>query len=123
MEALRRFARVTCTLLRAGTVRQVAAEELVPGDIVLFEAGDLVPADMRLIEAQKLNVNESTLTGESLPVHKTTDPLPADTVILDRRNMAFKGTAVTRGSGRGVVVNTGMQTQFGRIFEQVAQAP
>lgn len=122
MEELRRFARVECTLLRAGTVRRAAAEELVPGDIVLFEAGDLVPADLRLIEAHKLNANESTLTGESLPVHKHTDPLPADTRVLDRQNMAFKGTAVTRGGGRGVVVNTGMRTQFGRIFEQVAEA-
>ncbi|MDH5501232.1 MAG: HAD-IC family P-type ATPase, partial [Gammaproteobacteria bacterium] len=122
MEALRRFAGVTCTLLRAGTVRRVAAEELVPGDVVLFEAGDLIPADLRLIEAKKLNANESTLTGESLPVHKHTDPLPADTGILDRRNMVFKGTAATRGTGRGVVVNTGMRTQFGRIFEQVAEA-
>ena len=122
MEELRRFARVSCTLLRDGIVRRVAAEELVPGDIVLFEAGDLIPADLRLIEAQKLNANESTLTGESLPVHKHTDPLPADTVVLDRQNMAFKGTAISRGTGRGVVVSTGMQTEFGRIFEQVAEA-
>ena len=122
MEALRRFARVTCVLLRAGTVRHAAAEELVPGDIVLLEAGDLVPADLRLVEAAKLNANESTLTGESLPVNKHTDPLDQDTVMLDRDNMAFKGTAVTRGSGRGVVVDTGMRTEFGKIFEKVSSA-
>ena len=122
MEALRRYARVTCVLLRAGSVRYVAAEELVPGDIVLLEAGDLVPADLRLIHAAKLNANESTLTGESLPVRKDTDPLPADTTSLDRHNMAYKGTVITRGTGRGVVVATGMRTAFGRIFEQVSAA-
>ena len=122
MEALRRFARVTCTLLRAGKVRRATAEELVPGDIVLLEAGDLVPADVRLIEAAKLDANESTLTGESLPVHKHTDPLGRETRVLERQNMAFKGTAVTRGAGRGVVVATGMRTEFGKIFEQVSEA-
>ena len=122
MEALRRLARVTCVLLRAGAVRRVTAEELVPGDVVLLEAGDLVPADLRLVEAAKLDANESTLTGESLPVQKHTDPIADDTVVLDRRNMVFKGTAITRGSGRGVVVNTGMRTEFGKIFEQVSTA-
>src|SRR5210317_666531 len=122
MEALRRFARVTCVLLRAGSVRYVAAEELVPGDIVMLEAGDLVPADLRLVHAAKLNANESTLTGESLPVHKHTDPLSLDTTSLDRHNMAYKGTVITRGTGRGVVVATGMQTAFGKIFEQVSEA-
>ncbi len=122
MEALRRFARISCVLLRAGQVRSVAAEELVPGDIVLLEAGDLVPADLRVIESAKLCANESTLTGESLPVRKHTDPLSKDTVILDRHNMAFRGTAITRGKGRGVVVATGMRTEFGKIVEQVSEA-
>ena len=122
MEELRRFARVTCALLRAGRVRGVAAEELVPGDIVLLEAGDLVPADLRMVQVEKLCANESVLTGESLPAHKQTDPLPEDTVMLDRNNLAFKGTAITRGKGRGVVVATGMRTEFGKIFEQVSEA-
>lgn len=122
MEALRRLARVSCVLLRAGAVRRVMAEELVPGDIVVLEAGDLVPADLRLLEAAKLNANESTLTGESLPVQKHTDPIPVDAVVMERRNMVFKGTAITRGSGRGVVVSTGMRTEFGKIFEQVSLA-
>ncbi len=122
MEALRRYAQVTCVLLRAGNVRHAVAEELVPGDIVLLEAGDLVPADLRLVQAAKLNADESTLTGESLPVHKHTDPLAKDTIMLDRRNMAYKGTAITRGAGRGVVVATGMRTEFGKIFEQVSEA-
>ena len=122
MEALRQFAKIDCVVLRAGVVRRLAADELVPGDVVLVEAGDLIPADMRLVEAAKLNADESTLTGESLPVHKHTDPLAENTVMLDRQNMAFKGTAITRGSGRGVVVSTGMRTEFGRIFEQVSEA-
>jgi len=122
MEALRQFAKVDCILLREGTVRRSAADELVPGDIVLLEAGDLVPADLRLVEAAKLTADDSTLTGESLPVRKHTDPLLEDTVMLDRQNMAFKGTAVTRGAGRGVVVATGIRTEFGKIFEQVSKA-
>jgi len=122
MEEIRRFARVSCVLLRAGLVRSVAAEELVPGDIVLLEAGDLVPADLRMVQVDKLCANESVLTGESLPAHKQTDPLPEDTVMLDRNNLAFKGTAITRGTGRGIVVATGMRTEFGKIFEQVSES-
>jgi Ca2+-transporting ATPase len=90
MEALRRYAQVTCVLLRGGRVKHAASEELVPGDIVFLEAGDLVPADLRLVQAQKLNANESTLTGESLPVHKHTDLLASDTVVLDRDNMVYR---------------------------------
>ncbi|MBT8103486.1 MAG: cation-transporting P-type ATPase [Gammaproteobacteria bacterium] len=122
MEALRGFVRVDCVVLRSGKVCTTAAEQLVPGDIVLFEAGDLVVADMRLIAASKLTIDESTMTGESLPVHKHTEKLDEETPVLDRQNMAFKGTSVTRGSGKGVVVGTGKTTEFGKIFEQVAHA-
>lgn len=122
MEALRRFARVSCTVMRSGVVRNVAAEELVPGDIVLLDTGDMVPADLRLIEATKLSADESTLTGESMPVGKHTKAVPARTIIFERRNMLYKGTAITRGTARGVVVATGMDTEFGRIFEQVSAA-
>ena len=122
MEALRQFAQVSCVLLRNGVVREAAAEELVPGDIVFLDAGDLVPADLRLIEVAKLNADESTLTGESLPVEKHSEPLDRETIVLDRENMAYKGTAITRGSARGVVVSTGMRTEFGKIFEQVSTA-
>ena len=122
MEALRKFASIDCDVLRDGGVIRVSAEDLVPGDIVLLDAGDLVPADLRLIEAAKLQADESTLTGESLPVRKYTQALEDDTVLLDRHNMAFRGTAINRGTGKGVVIATGMQTEFGKIFEQVRAA-
>ncbi|MCH5375823.1 MAG: HAD-IC family P-type ATPase, partial [Planctomycetes bacterium] len=113
MEALRRFVRVSSVVVRDGAVRQVDAESLVPGDIVLLEAGDLVPADIRLIEASKFEADESTLTGESAPVSKHCATLAEDTVMFERHNIAFKGSSVTRGSGRGAVVAIGLQTEFG----------
>ena len=122
MEALRRLAKISCVLLRDGVIRRAEAEELVPGDIVLLEAGDLVPADLRLLAATRVNADESALTGESMPVDKQVEALPAETQIFDRSNMAWKGTAVTRGSGRGVVVATGARTEFGKIFEHVREA-
>ena len=122
MEALRTLATVTCTLLRDGTVRHAAAEALVPGDIVLLASGDMIPADLRLVEAQKLSADEAALTGESLPVSKGVDVLDEQTTLFERRNMVYKGTAITRGSGRGVVVATGLHTEFGKIFEQVSEA-
>ena len=122
MEALRTLARVTCRLRRGGAIREVLAEELVPGDIVMLSAGDMVPADLRLIEVRKLSVDESSLTGESLPVNKSVDALDVATVMFERCNMVHKGTAITRGGGTGVVVATGLHTEFGRIFEQVSEA-
>ena len=122
MEALRTLATVSCTVLRDGIVRQAPAEELVPGDIVLLKAGDMIPADLRLIEAQKLSVDEAALTGESLPVSKTLDALDEQATLFERRNMVFKGTAITRGGGKGVVAVTGLHTEFGKIFEQVSEA-
>ena len=122
MEALRKLATVTCTVLRDGMVRQAPAEELVPGDIVLLASGDMVPADLRLIEAHKLSADEAALTGESLPVSKSSDALAEQTTLFERRNMVFKGTVITRGRGVGVVAATGLHTEFGKIFEQVSEA-
>ncbi|MGB5332305.1 MAG: cation-transporting P-type ATPase [Woeseiaceae bacterium] len=122
MEALRQFARAECTLLRDGKIARAPADVLVPGDIVLLEAGDLVAADLRLVYAAKLAADESTLTGESLPVKKQDTVLDQDTAVLDRNNMVFKGTCITRGSGKGVVVGTATHTEFGKIFEQVVAA-
>jgi Ca2+-transporting ATPase len=94
----------------------------VPGDIVVIEGGDVVTADLRLIQASKLLVDESALTGESFPVSKDTEPVAEETLLAERMNMLFKGTAVTRGSAEGVVVATGMQTELGRISSLVAEA-
>ncbi len=122
MEALRRLGSVMTVVMRDGNIQEIPAGELVPGDIVVLEGGDIVTADIRLIEAAKLQADESTLTGESLPVDKQTDPLPEETPVMERSNSVFKGTAVTRGSGKGVVVETGMSTELGRISRLVTEA-
>ena len=110
MEALYRMVRVEATVLRDGSVSVIRAEELVPGDIIVLEAGDVVPADVRLIEASRVESNESTLTGESVPVRKFTDTLTGDIPLAERFNMVFMGTALTKGSARGVVTATGQGT-------------
>jgi Ca2+-transporting ATPase len=122
MEALRRLGRVTTKVLRDGRVLEVRAEALVPGDIVPLEAGDLVSADLRLIEASKLQADESALTGESAPVGKNTGTLDGEVPLAERRNMVFTGTAVTRGSGRGVVVATGAASELGQVSVLVEEA-
>jgi Ca2+-transporting ATPase len=115
--ALMRMTRPTARAIRDGRSLTVPAAELVPGDLVLLEAGDVVAADLRLTEARALRVNEAPLTGESEPVAKTSDRLPGVSAMLvaERRNMAFKGTEVTYGRGAGVVVATGMATELGRV--------
>jgi len=122
MEALRRMARVSTRVLRNGRIREVPAQELVPGDIVLLEAGDVVTADLRIVASSGLCADESTLTGESLPVDKSADLLPDETPLIERHNMLFKGTATTRGTATGVVVATGMATELGRISALVEAA-
>jgi P-type Ca2+ transporter type 2C len=122
MEALRSLGSVQSRVRRSGEGRMVDAEELVPGDVVLLEAGDMVSADLRLIEANGLTCDESALTGESVPTTKTTDPAEADAPLAERPSMAFKGTAVTGGSGAGVVVATGMNTELGAIARMAEEA-
>jgi Ca2+-transporting ATPase len=122
MEALRRLGQVATRVRRDGQVRSVPAEDLVPGDIVLLDAGDAITADLRLLESAKLAVDESTLTGESVPVAKRVEPLPPATRVMDRSNMGFRGTNVTRGSGLAVVTFTGLATELGRISELVTSA-
>jgi Ca2+-transporting ATPase len=122
MEALRRLGAVTTRVRRDAVVRLIDARALVPGDIVLLEGGDIVTADLRLIETSNLSVDESTLTGESLAIDKAAAPVAAGAPLAERRSMAFKGTAVTRGSGLGVVVATGMATELGHISSLVQAA-
>ena len=104
-------------------VRRSPETALVPGDVVVLEAGDAVPADCRVVEAHALTVNNAALTGESAPMARTASAVAADVAVLDARNLLFMGTDVTAGSGRAVVVATGARTQFGRIFQLTMQAP
>ena len=116
--ALRAMAAPEAQVLRDGSIGTVAAAALVPGDVVLLEAGNIVPADLRLLEAAELQVDESALTGESHGVEKDGAVLAETELPLgDRRNLAFRGSTVSRGRGRGVVVATGMNTEIGRIAE------
>lgn len=103
-------------------MRLIPAEQIVPGDIVVLEAGDAISADLRLVEASNLAADESTLTGESIAVAKTTHPVAANARLADRSSMLFKGTVLTRGSGSGVVVATGLSTELGRISQLVEEA-
>jgi magnesium-transporting ATPase (P-type) len=122
--ALRELLRVRAAVERDGVVREVDAEQVVPGDRVWLEAGTRVPADVRLIDAQGLAVDESLLTGESLPARKDARELAAtQTPLADRRNMAFAGTTVAQGRARGVVVATGARTEVGAIARDVLEAP
>jgi magnesium-transporting ATPase (P-type) len=107
---------------RDGTKRSVPASQLVPGDIVLLQPGDRIAADLRLTEATELHVDESMLTGESVPVAKKVGELPFETVLADRRNLGFAGTFVIRGHGEGVVWATGDRTETGRIAHLIAVA-
>ena len=121
--ALRRMSAAHANVIRDGARQSIPATEVVPGDIILIEAGDTVPADARLIEATALQTAEASLTGESLPVSKDTRPITAEVGLGDRHNMLFSGTAVTYGRGRTVVTATGMQTQMGRIAGMLHAAP
>lgn len=122
MNALKEMDKVIASVVRDGDEKEINAENLVPGDIIILEAGALVPADARLIEASELSIDESPLTGESVPVSKITDPIEKDTQVADRTNMVFKGTAVTNGRGKAVIVTTGMDTEIGSISEMVSGA-
>lgn len=119
LEALRQLSAPHARVLRDGSVVEIAASEIVPGEVVVLETGDRPPADMRIFESVELTVDESALTGESEPVDKATGDLPADTGLADRTNMAWTSTAVTGGRARGVVVSTGMSTVIGKIASDV----
>jgi len=115
MGAIRSMLAPRAMVLRDGERRTVDGVLLVPGDVVLLEAGDRVPADLRLLDARGLQIQEAVLTGESVPTDKTIEPVASDAALGDRTCMAFSGTTVTSGQGRGVVVATGAGTEIGRI--------
>jgi cation-transporting ATPase F len=124
IDALARSMRIDATVRRDGQRRRINAADLVRGDIVLLEPGDKVPADLRLLGGHEIRIDESTLTGESKAVAKRThaEPLPADTALADRTNMAYAGSLVTRGTGEGAVVATADATEVGRISGMIASA-
>ena len=116
IEALRRMAALTATVLRDDEEMEIPARDLAPGDVILLRAGDVVPADARLVEAINLQIEEAALTGESVPVEKHTAPLANGQLALgDRKNLVYSGTVATYGRGRAVVIATGMNTEFGKI--------
>ncbi len=122
MAALKKIGQPQTRVRRKGSSTQIPITTIVPGDIVLLEGGDIVPADLRVLEANQLQVDESALTGESVAVAKTIDPMEMTCVLADRKNLLFKGTTVTSGSAEGVVIATGMDTELGRISELVEGA-
>ena len=115
MDAIRHMLALKASVLRDGVRRSIEGETLVPGDIVLLEAGDKVPADLRLLQVNGLQIQEAILTGESVPVEKDTLPVAAAAPLGDRCCMAYSGALVTSGLGWGVVVATGADTEIGRI--------
>lgn len=121
MDSIRRMLALRSSVVRDGNRRTIEGELLVPGDIVLLEAGDKVPADLRLLQAHGLQIQEAILTGESVPVDKHTQPVAANAALGDRVCMAFSGTLVTSGQGKGVVVGTGTETEIGRISSMLSK--
>ena len=122
MEALRQLATHSVVVRREGRIEPIPAEQLVPGDLVIIDAGDVIAADMRIISSANLASDESALTGESLPVAKDVQPVSPDTLLADRTCMLFKGCAITRGTGEAIVTGTGMDTELGRISNLVEQS-
>lgn len=123
IEALARMLKVEATVLRDGDSHRIPADQIVPGDVVILQSGDKVPADLRLVEIKNLQVDESILTGESVPVSLQTSVVEEDEPVAERVNMAYSGTLVSSGTGKGVATGTGDDTEIGRIHELVETAP
>lgn len=119
MNALKKMDVMQSSIIRDEQTRVIPSENIVPGDIILLEAGDVIPGDARIIESNLLQCNESSLTGESLPSEKNTDKLSKDTVLGDQFNMVFKGTSVTNGNGKAVITGIAQHTQLGTITSLV----
>jgi P-type Ca2+ transporter type 2C len=122
MEALRQLGTHRTRVRRDGQQREIDAEDLVPGDVVVVDVEELIPADIRLLHVDQLRVNEASLTGESVPVDKTPQAVQHDAPLAERTSMLYKGTTVSEGTGEGVVVATGMDTELGRIAQMAEQA-
>ncbi|GAA4295649.1 cation-translocating P-type ATPase [Nibribacter koreensis] len=122
MEALRKMALVPAKVMRGGRLQEISSENLVPGDVLYLESGDMVSADARLFLTAQLEINESALTGESLPTPKQTETLPAGLALAERSNMVYKGSFVSKGNARALVTSTGMHTELGQIANLVQQA-
>ena len=123
LEALQKLSAPNAKVIRGGRQVIVPAKELVPGDIVVLDTGDYIPADLRLVEYASLKIQESALTGESVPVEKAEGLLPENCALGDRVNMAYSSSLVTYGRGRGIVVETGMDTEVGKIAAMIQAAP
>ncbi|MFO7189659.1 MAG: cation-translocating P-type ATPase [Pseudomonadota bacterium] len=121
--ALKKMSAAQATVIRDGERKRIPAAEVVPGDLILVEEGDTIPADARVVESTALQCAEAALTGESVPVSKDPEPVPADCALGDRRDMLYSGTIATYGRGRALVTATGMQTEMGRIAGMLRAAP
>jgi len=123
LDAIRELLSPQAAVVRGGHRIGIPAEQLVPGDLCLVEAGDRVPADLRLMRAKALRIDEAMLTGEAVPAEKSVEPAPADAPLGDRAGMAFSGTLVTSGQGAGIVVGTGVGTEIGKIGAMLGEVP
>jgi Ca2+-transporting ATPase len=121
MEALKKMAALTATVIRGGKEIELPARELVPGDTILLRTGDKIPADGRLIESVNLKAEEAPLTGESVPVEKTSEAIAGEVGVTDRHNCVFTGTTAVYGRGTAIVTGTGMSTEFGKIAQMLAE--
>jgi potassium/sodium efflux P-type ATPase len=121
LEGIRKMLSLNAVVKRDGKKKTINAEDLVPGDIVMLKSGDKIPADIRLFKTRDFSVEESPLTGESVPVEKNTNPVPENSVIGDQASMSFSGTLVTFGRASGVVVSTGINTELGKINQMLSK--
>ncbi|MCK5785264.1 MAG: cation-translocating P-type ATPase [Candidatus Sabulitectum sp.] len=121
LEKLKALIKSPAKVIIDGQLTELPQSDLVPGDVVEVEAGDKIPADIRLLEAYNLRTNDFSLTGESMPQEKDTDPVPGDAILADRHNMAYTGTTVAAGSAIGVVVRTGRNTEMGKIASMTSE--
>ncbi|NGX38981.1 MAG: Calcium-transporting ATPase [Chlamydiae bacterium] len=119
LEALQKLSSPLSKVIREGTLREIPSKEIVPGDLVLLQAGDLVPADGRIVSSHHLTVEEASLTGESIPVGKKEERIEGDLLLADRRNMAFMGTSVAAGKGHLLVTEIGLESEIGQIASQL----